>query len=363
MRLLDAQAITDIALGSSILGAGRLLAQQSVGDRGPVRLVTAAEVHNEAAICFVAGMGAPGVLVEKLPRSNEIVAALRALERATGTQMTHICPVEAGGLNALIPFVAAAESGLPMLDADGMGRAFPRLDLVTPTLYGGTSCPMAMVDEHGNEVILRAASNAWAELIARAAVVASGCITMVACNVMSGTQAKRWLVHGVLTLAEQIGALVRAQQAGGGDAVAALVAHHRAVVLHRGTIRAVERRTEAGWTMGTARSRGADEFTGTDLELDFQNEHLVARLDDAIVATVPDLIMVLSADSAEPIPAELLHFGQRVVVLAMPCDPHWHSSAGLALAGPRAFGYDIDFRPVAGISAAGRPNERGLPDV
>jgi hypothetical protein len=265
-----------------------------------------------------------------------------------GMPITHICPVEAGGLNAMIPFVAAAKSGLPMLDADGMGRAFPRLDLVTPTLYGGTNCPMAMVDEHGNEVVLRAASNAWAEELARAAVVASGCITMIACNVMSGIEARRWLVHGALTLAEQIGTLVRAQQSGTGDAVAALVAHHRAVVLHRGTVRSVDRRTEGGWTMGSARSQGAEEFTGTSLELEFQNEHLIARRAGAVVATVPDLIMVLSADSAEPIPAELLRFGQRVVVIAMPCAAQWYSDEGLALAGPRAFGYDIDYQPIGG---------------
>jgi uncharacterized protein len=37
-----------------------------------------------------------------------------------------------------------------------------------------------------------------------------------------------------------------------------------------------------------------------------------------------------------------LRYGQRVVVLAAPCDPRWHTPEGVQLVGPRYFGYDID---------------------
>jgi uncharacterized protein len=33
-------------------------------------------------------------------------------------------------------------------------------------------------------------------------------------------------------------------------------------------------------------------------------------------------------------------------VIAAPCDPRWREDAGLALAGPRYFGYEIDYMPV-----------------
>ena len=36
----------------------------------------------------------------------------------------------------------------------------------------------------------------------------------------------------------------------------------------------------------------------------------------------------------------------RVTVIAAPCDPRWQSPAGLALAGPRVFGYDVDPVPL-----------------
>ena len=79
------------------------------------------------------------------------------------------------------------------------------------------------------------------------------------------------------------------------------------------------------------------------LRLSVQNEHLVAVRDGRVVASVPDLIMVLDSDSAEPVTTEEIRYGFRVSVLAAPCDPRWRTEAGLALVGPRYFGYDFDF--------------------
>ena len=99
-----------------------------------------------------------------------------------------------------------------------------------------------------------------------------------------------------------------------------------------------------GYQASTIAGTGANE--GSTLVLHFQNEHLVAFVDGVAVATVPDLIMILEAETGEPIPAEDVRYGYRVAVVGMPCDPRWRTEAGVALAGPRAFGYDVDFVPV-----------------
>jgi DUF917 family protein len=62
-----------------------------------------------------------------------------------------------------------------------------------------------------------------------------------------------------------------------------------------------------------------------------------------VLASAPDLIMVLDPDTGEPTTTEDLRYGFRVVVLGARCDPRWRSEAGLALVGPRCFGYDFDF--------------------
>jgi DUF917 family protein len=71
----------------------------------------------------------------------------------------------------------------------------------------------------------------------------------------------------------------------------------------------------------------------------------VAFQDGQVLASVPDLISVLDSQTATAISTELLRYGQRVTVLAWPCDPLWRTPRGLEIAGPRAFGYDLDYVP------------------
>ncbi len=61
---------------------------------------------------------------------------------------------------------------------------------------------------------------------------------------------------------------------------------------------------------------------------------------------MPDLIAVLDAETGQPITTESLRYGFRVVILGIPCHEKWRTPAGLALVGPRYFGYDTDYIPV-----------------
>jgi DUF917 family protein len=73
---------------------------------------------------------------------------------------------------------------------------------------------------------------------------------------------------------------------------------------------------------------------------------LLAVRDGRVIASVPDLITILDAETGEPVTTEGLRYGFRVVVLGIPCDPRWRTPDGLALVGPRYFNYDIEFVPV-----------------
>ncbi len=42
--------------------------------------------------------------------------------------------------------------GLPVIDADGMGRAFPEIQMYLPLIYGGRAWPSSVADNKG-EVI------------------------------------------------------------------------------------------------------------------------------------------------------------------------------------------------------------------
>ncbi len=62
-------------------------------------------------------------------------------------------PIECGGLNSTMPLVVGARSsGIPVVDADGMGRAFPELQMETFHVHGVSGTPMAIANEHGDVV-------------------------------------------------------------------------------------------------------------------------------------------------------------------------------------------------------------------
>ena len=58
----------------------------------------------------------------------------------------------------------------------------------------------------------------------------------------------------------------------------------------------------------------------------------------------PDLICVVDSISGDGIGTESIRYGQRVDVLALPAPEVFLSARGLELVGPRAFGFDFDYR-------------------
>jgi uncharacterized protein len=346
-----------LARGAAVLGTGgggdpyvgRLLAAQALREHGPVPLVSVADLPDDAQVFPVAMMGAPTVMVEKTPSTERIGATVATLAAHLGVTPTHVACIEAGGVNSTFPLVAAAQLGLPVVDGDGMGRAFPELQMVLPTLAGITCTPMSIADEKGNVGVLHAVDNHAAEALARSLTITMGCSAIISNYVMTGAQAREALVPGTLSLCTRIGHRVEQVRAQHGDPVAAVAAELGGRVLHTGKVVDVARRTVTGFARGTAVVSGpapmadpASRSAAGDLVLEFQNEHLMAVRDGVVQVTTPDLIIVLDADTGEPVTTEALRFGHRVTVVAAPTDERWHSPGGIALVGPRYFGYDTD---------------------
>jgi len=354
VRLLGEDQLDDLTLGAAVLGTGgggnpylgALLTKQAIRKHGPVELVTVAEVPDDALVVPTAGMGAPTVGIEKLPQGEEPVRALQALQSYLGHPITHTASIEAGGSNSTVPLRVGATLGIPVVDADGMGRAFPEIQMVTPGLYGVSATPMALADEKGNTAIITTIDNHWAERLSRSLTIDMGCVAAIALYPLSGRQLKQAMIPGTISLAEQLGRLIRQTRAEHGDPITAILRRLGGNRLFDGKISDVERRTETGFAKGQARIEGTGPHTGSMLSIRFQNEYLVAVRDGQVVASVPDLIVILDAGTGGPLTTEELRYGFRVTVIAAPCDSRWRTSQGLALVGPRAFGYDLDYTPL-----------------
>ena len=350
----------DYVRGAAFLGTGgggdpyigRLLLKQEMEAGRHPTIIDPEELDDEARVATAAAMGAPTVMLERFPKIDSLEAALETLQKRLGYKFDALIGAEAGGINGTLPLIAGARTGLPVVDADGMGRAFPELQMVTYNIYGLSAAPVVMADDHGDRVVVEAGSNKKVEDYARSVIMAMHGQAQIALYAMTGAEAKRSAVRNTLSMALDIGRAISAARRGNADPVQGLLEHLRAradkrfaAELFTGKIVDLARETRAGFAFGHVRIAGLGP-NGGDCEIAFQNENLLAKRDGEIVAMVPDLICIVDSETAEPITTEGLKYGQRVRVIGVSVPPIMRTKEALAVFGPRCFGLDMDFEPI-----------------
>lgn len=348
---IDAATVADLALGASFLGTGgggdpligQLMARAAIEEHGAVELVGVDDIAADDVVVPFAMIGAPTVIIERIPGGHELDLAVAEMERLLGQPVRATMPIEAGGINSTIPLVLAARRGLPVVDADGMGRAFPEVQMVTLGAGGATAWPLTLVDEVGTTVsLVDCPDNAAAERTARHVVTSMGGSAIIGHYAVTGALVRDWAIPASVSLAIRIGRALGDVADHGGDALDALGDVCGARRVFTGTVVDVDRRTTGGFARGTVTIDGIDGDTGSVATVDVQNENLVVHCDGAPVATVPELITLIDTETGRPLTTETTRYGLRVHVVVTPASDVWWRPEALALVAPRAFGYDLD---------------------
>lgn len=217
MRQVTAEDIEDLAVGAAVLGAGgggdpylgKLMAKQAIEEHGPVSMVAPGETPEDGLVIPSALMGAPTVAIEKIPEGNEAIRSLRRLAAEFDEELYGTMPIECGGINSTIPFAVAAREGLPLVDADGMGRAFPELQHETFNVYGVDGTPAVISDEKGNQSVFRTEDNLTLEAFARAVTIEMGGVSFLCDYPMTGQQVRDTAIPGTISFGMDIGAAIR----------------------------------------------------------------------------------------------------------------------------------------------------------
>lgn len=366
MRLkLSYEDMSDLARGASFLGCGgggdpylgRLLCENAIREYGMPEVIALDELADDANVYVVGIIGAPTVMIEKLFSVEDFELALSQLETFTGRPADAIVSAEAGGFNGLLPIALAARRGIPVLNADGVGRAVPEAHQTTYNAYGVSISPMAIANEHGETVVMRARDGASGERLARAMTIEMGLSVVMACYPMTGVQAKRAAVPDVLSISLGIGRAIREGRRTG-DPLGTLFenlrstkSHRYCTVLFEGKIADVQRETSAkGWTFAKYRLAALND-PSSSVEIMVQNENLLARRDGELIAMVPDLIVLVDAETAEPITTETVRHGQRAKLLGISVGEMLRTPQALQWFGPRAFGLECDYVPIEEMTA------------
>lgn len=355
---IERDDVAPLAAGAAIFGTGgggavhtvQLAVEIALDERGPVPLLQVADLGPDDAVLIMSAIGAPSVGIEMLGAASQPERIVAEVERDTGRRVTALMAAEIGGSNGVAPVGWAARLGLAVLDADGMGRAFPEATMISMNVAGLPCEFVVQSDAVGNIALLRPIDMGWLERHARALTVASGGIAIGAHYLLTAETAPGAVIEGTVSRAIEVGRALL----GSPEPIAAISASLGAATLIGGKLVDVERRTEGGFTRGSVTIEGTGPDRGRLVRVEVQNENLVVLEDGDVVVSVPDLITIVDTETGEAISTELLRFGQRVSLLAWPCDPLWRTPRGLELTGPPAFGYDIPYVPFTAEAEAVR---------
>jgi len=347
--------IEALAVGAWILGTGGggspylgLLNMRRLYAEGyRVSLLSPLALADEDWVAVVSNMGAPLVGQERLADSRNIARAVEIQEGLLGAKFRAVMPLEIGGGNSIQPLMAGAHLGLPVVDADTMGRAYPEAQMTSVAVGELCPYPCVLYDPRGIEaVVTRVPSWRWMERVSRKICVEFGSIASTCKAPRSGREVKDWGIHFTVSKAIGLGRRVHDAQRRHDDPVAAILDEGQGKLLFRGKVVDVARRTTEGYLRGRVAIEGLDDDRGSRLEIALQNEWVVAWRDNAPLVMSPDLICVLDSVSGEAFGTETIGYGRRVSVIALPAPPVFLTPKGLEHVGPRAFGYDLDFHSV-----------------
>ncbi len=276
--------------------------------------------------------------------------AIRELEAYSGKTMSAVFPLEIGAGNTSGPMNAAAQLGLQMVDGDGSARAVPEAGQCVPALLGIPMCPAAICDDWGNVLVMKnVTSLEVAEAIGKGMSVISKVpdpytVCAVAAYLMPVSQLKKSIVLGTVSSAYALGQAVRHAREAGRDALATAAELMQGRILFRGIVSQRAWESKGGYQIGTTDIDGTGADAGHTLRIWFKNEHHISWRDGSPLVTSPDMLVVANTETAEPITNTYLAEGMPVTVIGAPAHPAFRTPEGIAVLGPKHFGFDLEYR-------------------
>jgi len=138
MRELGEKELKDIANGACLLASGgggtidapQWIIPEILKFKPHVTLIDLEEIKAGTQGAVVACMGSPKALKD-IGFHGSAFRAWDLLEQTIRTKFSFSISVETGSVNTFIAMLTAAKMGIPIVDADGAGRAVPTLDMLT----------------------------------------------------------------------------------------------------------------------------------------------------------------------------------------------------------------------------------------
>lgn len=287
-----------------------------------------------------------------------VAESVKELEEYLGHKFGCLVPSELGPGAIADAITAGARLGIPVVDGDYVGRAVPEELQATYCLYGKQRYLFASADQWGNITIVKEAANSqMLERIAKMLSLAAYGATAVASTPLPAREMKQILVRGTLAKCLDIGQALRHARETGEDPIHAALEIVGGWRLFDGAITRLETEDRDGYFFGTVDISGEGKDVGHSLKIWFKNENQISWIDGEPWVCSPDLVSLVRRKTGRGIYNAELETGDKVVAIGMRGIDAFRTEAGLALAGPRHFGFDIDYKPIEDLLAADVRNQ------
>ncbi|MCC8059905.1 MAG: DUF917 domain-containing protein [Clostridiales bacterium] len=363
MRNLERQELYDIVYGAAIYGTGGggsfrvglQLIDDSLAQGKVFRMADFDELDDADMIGTPYSCGAISPIGEedkkkyaRLPdfEKEHYNMALEQMERFLGKPVKACISTELGGGNTAKAMYVAATAGKYIMDADAAGRSVPALQHSTYCIYHVPIYPISVMNQFGEgAVFTRVCDDERAEDLVRALAMASQNHIAVVDHINTAAVLKNAVIRGALSQAEKVGRAYRLAVAAGKDYAREAAAAGGGCMVFRGVVESNDWGTVGGYTVGTRIVSGTGDYVGHVLKIWYQNENIIAWLDDIPWITAPDLICLFDEEETVPLLNPYGDAGRSVSVICLPAPAAWVTPRGLELFSPRFFGFDVDYRP------------------
>jgi len=344
--------------GEQELGLAKL--ERALDEKGSIKFVPASKIDDALwTVCpLLMGTISPKPTPEGLtivPGAQMLqVEAIRYLEKVKGVHVGAVVSPELGGEATAGAVAAGALIGAVVVDGDYAGRAVPELSQAAPCLQDVPMWPVATVDRFGNRVFIDDCCNAtMCERIGKSLATASYGISGQAGFLCRANQMKRTIVGGTLSRCLEIGRVIRLAKEAGKDPIKEIVREVSAWVLFEGRVSGKKWEDREGYTWGEHEFSGTGAYENHAFRIWFKNENHMSWLDNEPFVTSPDMLTVVDKGSGEPLTNMAIANGQDVVVLGIRSPEIYRTDRGIAVFGPRHFGFEVDYRPIEDVVQPG----------
>lgn len=316
------EEILDAALyGGTILGGGgggdakkgRKYAKLAV-EYADLRLLSAEDLDDNDMVLTASLVGAPNA-ENQFMTPADLVKTFVLLQRNCDFPVAGIITNEQGGEATVNGWLQAAVLGLPLVDLPCNGRAHPTGVMGSMNLHKITDYKTVQACVGGNpetgshvECFFEGSIEHTSKLVRLASIEAGGLVA-VARNPVSVSYAKENGAPGGVQFAIETGkAFLKGLDASVAEGVKELCGFLKGRVLAKGKVEKFSIETTGGFDVGYATVDGC--------ELTFWNEYATAEKNGKRLATFPDLIMTINAETGEPVTTAMMEEDLEVYVIA-----------------------------------------------